>query len=517
VLARGGTAAGRVFARYALDQRSLALLRMLVGLGFAIDRLIHWPNVMEFYTDRGSYPRISTVVVSPYPSGFDLFDSIGSPIGVFLLYALTILAGFAVAAGYKTRLSTGCSWLLGISLYNRCPHINPASDAEVLLCLFFGFFMPWGAIWSIDHPGRPEPGNLKLILSAATIGWRIQVCALYMTASCTKTSFHWGNGSATLVALISDQWSSSLGRWLGGILLLHPQVGIQMTSSVVLAEFCLPFLLLTPVTGLQVISLVGLLCMHVGFGMCLHLEAFTPLAIACLAGFLPSVFWERFPGLSNWMGNLFRLFPFASKAEATELRPLGAASSAFVSWAVLGIVWSCSSSIGAAPVHLSQNGGEPWHELGLKESWGMFVPVPYQGGWYIFRGLTERGDWVNLEVDGSVDSLDMPRELDQTVPGSRQVLLYNSTFITAEGMKPVQEEMANNFRLRWESKHPGLLDRLRKLELYKFYREYDSEAGNYTRPEKKYSYSWPAQPIEPPLLREIPLPASPGLEGDPTT
>ena len=100
-----------------------------------------------------------------------------------------------------------------------------------------------------------------------------------------------------------------------------------------------------------------------------------------------------------------------------------------------------------------------------------------------------RGDWVNLEVpSGFADSLGRPEPMDQNVPSSRHYLLYNSLLFKAKQMQPLQEKVALNFRLRWEQDHPGLLDRLQQVEIYRYYREYDSEADKFSTPELYYSY-----------------------------
>ncbi len=464
---------------FALDLRSLALMRILVGLGFLVCRLINIPWIGEFQTDFGSYPRVCASLFpagqSGLPYGFSLFNATGSEAGVMLLYGLTMAAGLALVLGYRTRMATFCCWLLGSSLYYRCPLINPASDAEVLLCLFFGFFLPWGERWSLDRPSRmaDEPQAPQLVPpQAAVLGWRIQVSGLYITAAFSKTSFHWGNGTATYVALRSDAWSSPLGRWIAGILSHYPDESAHLTGFVVFLEFFLPFLLLTPVVRLQLVGLIGLVVMHAAFGLALHLEAFSPLAMACLAGFIPSMCWTRLGLIERHLDRLFSSSKHSTVASGDfRLSPF---SAAFVSWAVLGMVWTCAMSVRIVAPAWTDRILTPWHSLGMQQSWGMFVPPPFQGGWYLFRGRTVRGDWVNLEVAGDqADSLAMPMELDQSMPTSRHVLLYQTLIMKDAKLEPLQQRIADDFRVRWEKKHPGVTDRLIEIEIYRFYREYD--------------------------------------------
>lgn len=464
---------------YSLDLRSLALMRILVGLGFLVCRLINIPWIGEFQTDFGSYPRVCASLFpagqTGLPYGFSLFNAVGSETGVTVLYLLAMLAALALVLGYRTRLATFCCWLLGSSIYYRCPLINPASDAEVLLCLFFGFFLPWGERWSLDSPSSPDTElPVRLVPpQAAVLGWRIQVAALYITAAFSKTSLHWGNGTATYVALRSDAWSSWLGRWIAESLAQYPDFSSSLTGFVVFLEFLLPFLLLTPVIRLQLLGLIGLVIMHAAFGMALHLEAFSPLAISCMSGFIPSACWARLGWLESRLDRLFSKSSLAVGTPSGHFK-LGPASSAFVTWALIGVLWTCAMSVRIVPPAWTDRFLTPWHNFGLQQSWGMFVPPPYQGGWYLIRGRTARGDWVNLEVDGDqADSLAMPVELDQSMPTSRHVLLYQTLIMKDSKLEPLQQRIADDFRVRWEKKHPEATARLIEIEIYRFYREYD--------------------------------------------
>ena len=292
----------------------------------------------------------------------------------------------------------------------------------------------------------------------------------------------------------SDFWAAPPGRWLASLLLPHPVLTSQLTGFIVIMEFVLPFLLLTPVVRLQALSLLGFCAMQIGFAACLHIEAFTFLAISCLSGFFPASFWKWMPGLERSLDKIFggRAEGVGGSPEAeARFQPLGPLASALVSWAVIGVIWSCASSVNLAPAAMESLMSQPWRAFGLAETWGMFNPPPYQGGWYVFRGLTQRGDWVNLAMEGTAESLAAPRETDLAIPTSRHYLLYNATFHESPGLKEIQAIMINNFRTRWEATHPEWLDHLLKVEVYRFYREFDSETGKFTRPKKHFVMFWP--------------------------
>lgn len=484
-----------VRGKYALDTRSLALMRILVGSSFVGCRLLNWPHIREFYTDFGSYPRVCANLFAGqphFPHGASLFNAIGSDLGVHFLYCLTIAFGLAVALGYRTRLATLGCFVLGMSLYYRCPLINPASDAEILLCLFFGFFSRWGEQWSLDRRrGTQLWPQIPRLLDCPTLAWRLQLAALYITAAYSKVSLHWGNGTASYVAMRSDLWSSWIGREIAAVLAVHPQFSAQLTAFVVFLEFILPFLLLIPSLRVQFVGWCGLVLMHVAFGLALHLEAFSPLAISCLSGLLPAFAWPYLSGLQRMLDWCFTA-PAQKNSEplpsnsSSWLDPL---AGAVVTWAITGVVWSCAISTRCLNAPLTDRFWAPWHALGLQQSWGMFVPPPYQGGWTLFRGQTLSGQWVNLEVAGaSADSLAMPTWLDETMPSSRHVLLYQSLILKDPKLGPLQERIAEDFRVRWEKAHPQQQNRLSVVEIFRFYREYDCYKDQVTPTELQFVY-----------------------------
>lgn len=457
---------------YAWDLRSLGLLRIVCGLLFLAVRLGNWQFVEEFYSDAGSFPRSQLVALGdPIRSqAFSLFLVVGSPLGVHLLYALAIAAGIALTLGWRTRLATFFCWLLSLSLIRRNPFLNPGSDMQLTLCLFFGFFLPWGKVWSLDSRSSPSQFKAPSYSSAATLGWRIQILALYVGAGFGKMSDHWVNGTAVEVALRSDYWSRPLGQQLGIWLASWPGLLENLTLAVSWVEFTLPWLLFLPWARLQMLGVVLLCGLHLAFGTFLHLEFFSLIGCGCLVAFWPAFVWTRL----GWLeGFLDRLFGGTPKVSEQTLNSLGPLASAFLTWSVLMILWSNAHSSRRAPWTLNPRALSVLQSVGLAQGWRMFVPPPAKGGWYTFRGRTAGGRWVDLISGQELEQeLAAPQRTSDTLPSTRHYLFYNARMRKGESFLPGIEATALHFRRRWEAHHPALEDELVEVELYRFYREY---------------------------------------------
>lgn len=451
-------------------------------------RLVNLPDVVSLYSDSGSLTRqlLWTTGKTETSSLFSVFLMVGEPHAVMTLYLLSVLAGLSLMAGYKTRLSTLICWLFAISLYNRNPFINPASDTEMEMCLFFCIFCPWGGCWSLDNRGA-APNDPPAYTSAATVAWRMQVVALYMGAALAKNTSQWFDGTAVEIALFSDFWSSWRGNLVGDWASQFPGLLPATTEAVLWVEFFLPLGLLAPFWRVQVVTVLCFALMHATFGLCLNLETFTPVAIGLLSGFVPGPTWKWLQPLQRRLDSIF-----SGPAGELKMPALGPYSSAFVSWALLGMLWSNLDAVNCSPVRVSKRAYEPLLHFRLGQGWYMFVPPPFRGGWFLFRGQTLAGRWVNLLDGTAAEVVGPPRRTDEGLRSTRFYLLYSSRMLKSPGLEAYQQILAYNLRRAWERSHPDQTDRLVRVELHRFSRDYRPEIGGFTRPEHLILYAGPA-------------------------
>ncbi len=452
---------------------SMALLRIISALLFLGVRLINLGWVQEFYSDAGAMPRRQLWLDGAHHSvAFSLFYAFGSTTAVFVLYLVGILAGVALLVGYRTRLATLICWAFAFSIYQRNPFINPASDSELQMCLFWGFFLPWGQWWSLD--ARKGPARWDPYLSWGTIAWRFQVIWMYVGAALVKTSAEWSNGTAVEIALYSDYWSRSYGHMLGDYLGLFDGLLGWLTEAVVWLEFFLPWLLLVPAWPVQLLGLLGLTVVHLGFGLCLNLESFSPVAIGLLVGFLPARAWP------------LRLRQSATESNTQDRSPW---SEAFCTWALVMMIWSNLDSAKISPIGVNPRANEALKQLGLAQGWYMFVPPPSKGGWHVFRGLTAKGEWVNLVTGRRPEDLRIPNRMDESLPTTRHYLFYNGRNQPQSRLLEGQKATARYLRARWEGRRRNLEERLIRIEIYRFEREYLPGRKSFSPAVKKLIYS----------------------------
>jgi len=465
-----------------LDPRSLALLRIFAGFLFLGVRLINLPYVTEFYSDAGQLPRSVLWTAGKESSGrlFSVFFWTGSEPLVWLLYGLSIACAIALIVGWKTRWMTLACWAFAFSLYCRNPYINPASDYQLQLCFLWGFFMPWGAFWSWDARGASPPSTPYV--SLATVAWRIQVVVMYMGASLAKTTSHWAQGTAVEVSLMSDTWGSPAGKWLAQQCLQHPGTLELVNEAVIWGEFFIPPLMLLPFWRLQLTVLLTLCGLHLAFGTFLHIEAFSVVSIGLLVGFLPRQAWQGLSGLQKRLNRTFK----SLGPPATLAKP-GPVASAAVTWMLGLALWSNLDTVNLSPIRLTPRAQDIFGHLGLSQGWMMFAPPPHKGGWYVFRGQTLQGDWVNLLLGGQDPGLETPLDTSQTVATTRHYLFYNARLRSDPALSSNHRALAQHLQTRWERRHPDAQERLTRVEIYRISRDYEAGKG-FTAPQKHLIY-----------------------------
>src|SRR5262245_34918311 len=225
---------------FGADLRSLAALRIGVGLLLLVDLKWRAEDLVAHYTDFGVLPR--SVLLEQAASRW--FISLHVINGTWEVQALLfcIAAAFALAlvAGYKTRIVTFVSWFLLVSLQTRNPVIGDASDVLLRMVLFWGIFLPWGACYSIDRADHPGCKHLpKRSLTWATAAYVAQIVFVYWFAALLKTGPQWRtDGTAIYLTLSIDQMTTAFGQYW----LQFPRLLELLTGAVLWFEIIGPLL-----------------------------------------------------------------------------------------------------------------------------------------------------------------------------------------------------------------------------------------------------------------------------------
>nr|MBP9821355.1 hypothetical protein [Candidatus Paceibacterota bacterium] len=136
---------------FSLDYRSLAVLRISVGITILVDLLQRTVDFRAFYSDSGVLPRSELLRIGNHTWDISLHTASGLASFEAILFILASLFAIMLIAGYRTRLAIIASWFLLISLHFRNPMILQGGDIVLRVVVFWMMFLPLNKIWSLDR------------------------------------------------------------------------------------------------------------------------------------------------------------------------------------------------------------------------------------------------------------------------------------------------------------------------------------------------------------------------------
>ena len=278
---------------FALDLRSLALLRIGLALVIIADLLNRFGDIKAHYSDAGVLDRTTLINGFLKPWYWSVHLLSGQPLVQQILFLIALLLAVLLLIGYRTRWMAIASWALIVSLHNRNPALIFAGDDTLRAIAFWAMFLPLGAYYSVDHAlntsSKPLP---KFVISGATVGFIFQLCYIYMFSAWFKhQSPLWSEeGSAVYYALSFDRYATGFGQFL---LSLKPLLPI-MTFSALWFEWLGALLLFIPFKNsfFRAVAIVAFISLHLSFGLTFRLGIFPALCIAAWLAFIPTVFWD---------------------------------------------------------------------------------------------------------------------------------------------------------------------------------------------------------------------------------
>ena len=201
---------------FEIDVRSLAILRISLGVLILVDLASRLRNLELFYTEGGIVTR--ALSQEYLGSGFwSLYWIDGSLAVTQVLFALTASAAVGLIFGFNTRLMTILCLVLVASLHVRNPLVLTGGHILMRLMLFWSIFLPLGAVWSVDahlSPNR-EPDQWR-VASVATMAIMLQVAFIYLFSGISKLNSYWISGHAVEYVLGLEMYVKPLGNFLRG-------------------------------------------------------------------------------------------------------------------------------------------------------------------------------------------------------------------------------------------------------------------------------------------------------------
>jgi len=383
-----GRVSERLRETFALDLRSIAAMRIGIGLVLLADLFHRACDLRAHYTDSGIL-TISLLRELSSPSYTSIHTLSGGAGPQVFLFAVAAIFAIGLTLGWRTRLVTVVSWFLLVSLHKRNPYLLYGADTLLRMTLFWAMFLPWGARWSLDAKRNGPPGADRAA-SVATFALVAQFAMVYVFTILHKIiGVEWRNGTAVYYALNINMYTTPLGRYL----LSRPELHPAMTYFTLAVEAAIPALLFSPfrraTCRLAAVTINYLF--HFGLGLCLMLGLFPVICVVAALPFLPGVFWDR------------------KRPPAGD--PLGATfiSHALCAAAVLYVcAWNLSNfnhGKRAMPEKMKLLGAH----LKINQHWGMFAPGPTKiDGWIVVEAELEDGRKIDLLRSGEPVSYEKP-------------------------------------------------------------------------------------------------------------
>ncbi len=400
---------------FALDLRSVASFRVLLGALMLLDLGMRFPFAELFLSDAGALTRADHLRLFNRPWSLSVYMMVGEPAQVRILFGLHAAAALALLLGYHTRLMAVVCWVMLVSLQHRNPLVLNGGDTLFAVLAFWAVFLPLNARWSVDAAlarGRAESADSVRPDDNLPAGHRyhalpgmvfiLQICLVYLFTLTLKAGELWRNGEAVGYVLHNIGLIRAGGLWMQQFDWLHP----VLTRATYHWEWVGVVLLLMPWwnTATRLAAVAGFVAFHASLGWTLDLALFPHVCIAAWLALLPGAFWDflaRFrhtavlrrgaDALAATLGTL--------PLHGGSVRPVGPATGC-VCLALLILVagWNVR---GLPDSFLRQSYPKSFestlYALKLRQKWGMFAPNPPRaGGWFVIEAQKVNGDTLDL-------------------------------------------------------------------------------------------------------------------------
>lgn len=283
---------GTLQTLFGIDLRTLALLRIGLGVAVLADVAVRSFDLVGLYTDQGVLPRDllraaegRAVLLSAH------YWASASPWLQGALFACTALCAIALMVGWRTWLVTLACWYLVASVQVRQPLGYMGGDSILRLVLFWSLFLPMAARFSVDAAkGRVRP-MADRFLSGATVALLLQVCLIYWATGVRKSGPLWWSGQAVFYALHLEEWATPFGVYLRAYPALHE----VLTWATLGLELFGPFLAFVPVytAAFRIATILMFWGFHVGLATAMNIGLFPLFSMVAWLAFVPTAAWER--------------------------------------------------------------------------------------------------------------------------------------------------------------------------------------------------------------------------------
>lgn len=213
---------------FGFDTRSLALLRIALGVALWVDLSLRYRMLDAFYPNEGILPNHTLVWSPAQPYTFSLFFSASRPQAALWLTIGCGLVYSALALGYRTKWAQALSLLAVASLNARLAPIDSGGAALLGSLCLWTLFLPLGERFSFDSviaslrrreqqsPGelndrRPIRTPARRVYSLACFALTVQFFAIYALKALHANGSAWslieGLAAAAIISPILTQYT----------------------------------------------------------------------------------------------------------------------------------------------------------------------------------------------------------------------------------------------------------------------------------------------------------------------
>ena len=274
---------------FRIDLRSLALLRIALGIIVALTAFSQLGNNQMFFSESGVLPQTlnQEYLGDGYWSLFWINQT--EKFSNALIVSLAVFGG-VFALGFQTRWCNLICLVLLWSLQVRNPLILTGGSVLLRLLLFWSLFLPVGKVWSIDSHRAGIGPSSWLVSSVASMAIMLQIVFMYFFSGLSKLNPFWLTGDAVEYAMRLEMSVKPLGAWLAD----QNNVLFFITFAVVIAEISTLLTMFVPrLNHFARGTLMGFFwLMHLGIWMTMSIGFFSATAMAAWLVFVPSEVWN---------------------------------------------------------------------------------------------------------------------------------------------------------------------------------------------------------------------------------
>lgn len=442
---------------FGLDCRSLALLRIGTGVCVLLNLMVRVPDISSMYTEAGCLPEKAVLALN-LPSAFwSVYSVCHDYWSVSLLFIVTALLALLLTIGFQTRYVAIGLWVLFVSLLNRNTTIIDSQETLLRMLLFWGMFLPWGAVWSYDAwRGKTDPPSVQVV-SPATAAYTLQIVLVYLCTAILKDAPQWRvDGTAGLYSLNMDYVTTHLGVQMTA----NANFLKIMTILLLVFEFVGPFMLICPFwNGLvRMVAIILFSAMHIGLSLMFKLEFFQVIDIVSLCALLPPAFWNRLAGAQIKTG--------LAQSQTLIDGFLGFLRNAFICF-VAAMIVSCNMNTIVSKIRIPSWMDFAVDFLRLDQNWWLFGSfLPQLNGYYVVVGTLKNGAQVDLFRGGKPVDWERPRYVSDIYP-NRHWRIYMVSMIGPKN-ECLRPYFSAYMARQWNINHQGE-ERLARLQMYYMY------------------------------------------------